>query len=244
MKNRFELIERYLDNELNKEERKQVLALMAIDNEFVKEYHLHLEVNKAIVEKDVLHLRNSLKEIFHNSKQDTGTTIRKLYKQKWHLAAASATILVIIGSMLFSNINTSQKGELFNQYFEAETSIMVTRSTNVDIDTDVKTALQFYTNAEYQKAITIFENNQNNIISKFYLGLSYIETNDFVKAKESFQAVLDHNDNLFIEQSEWYKALCLLKLNKNKEAAILFAEIENSNSLFRDQASKILKSIK
>ena len=146
--------------------------------------------------------------------------------------------------MLFSNINTSQKGELFNQYFEAETSIMVTRSTNVDIDTDVKTALQFYTNAEYQKAITIFENNQNNIISKFYLGLSYIETNDFVKAKESFQAVLDHNDNLFIEQSEWYKALCLLKLNKNKEAAILFAEIENSNSLFRDQANKILKSIK
>ena len=27
MKNRFELIERYLDNELNKEERKQVLGI-------------------------------------------------------------------------------------------------------------------------------------------------------------------------------------------------------------------------
>ena len=189
-------------------------------------------------------LRRNLNEIHRNSKQDTGTTIRKLYERRWHLAAASATILILIGSVLLSDQKPHQTQDLFNQYYEAETSIMVTRKANINIDDDVQMALQFYSNAEYQKAIEIFKNNPDNIISEFYLGLSYIETQDYLVAKESFQAVLDHNDNLFIEQAEWYKALCLLKLDAQNEATRLFLEIENSNSLFKDQASKILKSIK
>ena len=203
-----------------------------------------MDVNNAILERDVISLRKSLEDIYRNSKEDTGTTIRKLYQKKWHYAAASVTILVLLGSILLTNQKTPQAEDLFNNYYHAETSIMITRSSNIDIDNDVRTALQFYSNAEYQKAISLFENNNDNIISKFYLGLSFIETNEFTKAEESFQAVLNHNDNLFIEQATWYKALCLLKLEENDEAMQLFTNIENSNSLFKDQASEILKSMK
>lgn len=244
MKNWFELIEQYIDNELNAEGRKKVEALLASNNEFSQEFNLRMDVNNAIVERDIISLRRSLEDIYRNSKEDTGTTIRKLYEKKWHFAAASATILILLGSILLTNQKTPNAENLFNSYYHAETSIMVTRSSNIDIDNDVRTALQFYSNADYQKAIDIFENNQENIISKFYLGLSLIETNNYGKAKESFQSVLDHNDNLFIEQAEWYKALCLLKLEENNEAIKLFTSIENSNSLFKVQASEILQSIK
>jgi len=244
MKNWFELIEQYIDNELNAEGRKQVETLMATNFDFSQEYKLRLDVNNAIIERDVVSLRKSLEDIYRNSKEDTGTTIRKLYQKKWQFAAASATILILLGSILLTNQRIPKAENLFNNYYHAETSIMITRSSNIEIDNDVRTALQFYTNAEYQKAIDILLNNQENVISKFYLGLSFIETNKFEEAKASFQAVLDHNDNLFIEQAEWYKALCLLKLENNSEAIQLFSDIENSNSLFKDQASEILKSIR
>lgn len=244
MKNWFELIEQYIDNELSAEGRKHVESLRATNSDFSQEYKLRLDVNNAILERDVISLRKSLEDIYRNSKEDTGTTIRKLYQKKWHFAAASATILILLGSILLTNQKTPQAEDLFNIYYQAETSIMITRSSNIDIDNDVRTALQFYSNAEYSKAISIFENNQENVISKFYLGLSFIETNKYENAKASFQAVLDHNDNLFIEQAEWYKALCLLKLDENNSAIQLFTEIENSNSLFKDQASEILRSMK
>lgn len=244
MKNWFELIEQYIDNELNADGRKQVEILLAQNSEFSQEFKLHMGVNNAILERDVINLRQSLEDIYRNSKEDTGTTIRKLYQKKWHYAAASATILILLGSILLTNQKTPQAENLFNNYYHAETSIMITRSSNIDIDNDVRTALQFYSNAEYQKAINLFQNNQENVISKFYLGLSFIETSEYEKAKNSFQAVLDHNDNLFIEQSTWYKALCLLKLEENSEAIQLFTTIENSNSLFKDQASEIIKSMK
>jgi len=244
MENWFELIEQYIDNELNAEGRKQVETLMATNYDFSQEYKLRLDVNNAIVERDVISLRKSLEDIYRNSKEDTGTTIRKLYQKKWQFAAASAAILILLGSILLTNQRIPKAENLFNNYYHAETSILITRSSNIEIDNDVRTALQFYTNAEYQKAIDILVNNQENVISKFYLGLSLIETNKFEEAKASFQAVLDHNDNLFIEQAEWYKALCLLKLENNNEAIQLFSDIENSNSLFKDQASDILKSIR
>ncbi len=64
MKKRFELIEKYIDNELSSEERKKVDAFIANDTEFAKEYQLRVAVNKAIVEKDILTLRKSLDEIY------------------------------------------------------------------------------------------------------------------------------------------------------------------------------------
>lgn len=243
MKNWFQLIENYIDNDLSAEEKEQVLNLLSTDPKFAREYQLHLDVNKAILETEIISLRRNLREIHRNSKQDTGTTIRKLYQKRWHLAAASAAILLLIGSLMLSDQKTSQPTDIFDQYYQAETSIMIQRSNSLNVDSEVKTALTYYTNAEYEKAIEILSNNQENVISKFYLGLSYIETEDYKKAQEAFQSVLDHNDNLFLEQAEWYKALCLLKQDNISEAAKLFTEIKESNSLFKDQASDILRSI-
>ena len=69
MKNWFELIEKYIDNELNANERKEVEQLVETNAEFAKEFKLRSDVNKAIAEKDIMKLRRSLVEIHRNIKR-------------------------------------------------------------------------------------------------------------------------------------------------------------------------------
>jgi tetratricopeptide (TPR) repeat protein len=243
MKNRTELIEKYIDNELNSDERKYVEQLIADDEDFAKEFQLRLNINHAIMENDIVLLRKNLEEICRNSTQDKGAIIRRLYKRKWHLVAASATILVVIGSFLLSDINTNSTESLFQNNYTFEVCIEVERGNSSTIDKNIKTALLHYNNSEFKEAIAILKDNQKDIISKFYLGLSYIETKKYNKAIICFQDVLDDNSNLFLEQSKWYKGLCYLKLDKKKEAKNIFQEIVKNDDLFKNQASKILDSL-
>ncbi len=244
MKNWFELIEKYIDKDLDADELEMVKKLLANNPEFAKDYKLSVDINLAIAEKDTIILRRNLKEIHRNYKKDTGTTIRKLYNKRWHLAAAAITIFILLGNVLINNYGSSKHDDIFNQFYQTESSIMITRSSDSSFDTDLREALNLYSNAQYQDAIEIFIKHQNNVISNFYIGLSYIETNNFEKAIKAFQTVLDHNDNLFIEQAEWYKALCLIKLNQTEKATELLQIIKKSNSLFNEQAGEVLTAIK
>jgi tetratricopeptide (TPR) repeat protein len=243
MKNQTELIEKYIDNELTQDQRKYVEQLIADDEEFAKEFQLRLNINHAIMENDIVLLRKNLEDICRNSTQDKGTIIKRLYERKWHLVAASATILIVIGSFLLSDISPTNTESLFKDNYKFEVCIEVERGSNSTIDKNIKTALLHYNNSEFKKAIAILKDNQKDIISKFYLGLSYIETKKYNKAIICFQDVLDDNSNLFLEQSKWYKGLCYLKLDKKKDAKDVFQEIIKNDDLFKNQASKILKSL-
>ena len=94
---------------------------------------------------------------------------------------------------------------------------------------------------KYKEALALFSKADHNMTVKFYSGISYLEVNELEDAEASFQAVIDNKDNLFIEQAEWYLALCYLKMNMNKDAKILFTEIANSDGFFNNKAQEILK---
>ncbi len=243
MKNQNELIEKYIDGELSPEERQEVEKLIEQDEQFSQEFQLRLNVNHAIMENDVMKLRENLEEICRNSNQQKGTIIRRLYERKWHLVAASTTILVVIGSFVLSEFNTPTPEQLFNKHYKFETCIEGERGNSSSMDVNIKTALTHYNNSEFTEAIKILKNYEDNILSKFYLGLSYVETKKYSKAIRCFQYVLDDNNNLFLEQSRWYKGLCFLKLNKKVEAKFVFEKIIEEKELYKDKAAEILKSL-
>lgn len=247
MKNHFNLIERYIYEEINDDEKKQVEFLLKNDKNFAKEFQFRSDVNEAISENDILNLRKTIKELYHkNSHRNTKNVIRKLYSEKWYLAAAAIAILFTFGTILISSIQKPfDSSKLFDKFYTNEHNIMITRSLDIHSDEYLNSALQLYANTEYNKAITILENLRGNMFAEFYLGLSYIEIQNYYKAKETFNSVISHADNIFIEQAKWYAALCSLKLNSNQEEIIqLFTEIKNSNSVYKCQAADILKFIK
>jgi len=62
----FEHIDRYLDSELTKPELSELESQLAIDSDLADELNLHLEVQQAIEETDIINLRQKLNKIANN----------------------------------------------------------------------------------------------------------------------------------------------------------------------------------
>ena len=70
----FEQIDRYLDTELNQAESGAFESQLAFDSELADELNLHLEVEQALVEHDLISLRKNLNHIIQNQ-SDTENSI-------------------------------------------------------------------------------------------------------------------------------------------------------------------------
>ena len=246
MKNYLELIEKFHNGELSNEELKEFESELQSNPEFKREFDLYREINDSILEDDVIELRNRLNSIQRMSTSDShNNRIRKLYPNKWYLAAAAITIVILIGTFLISIISDSYSNEeLFKKFYEPEDAVLITRSGNSDSDLDLIKALQQFEQQNYKEAIPLLKKIDNNVLSRFYLGIAYIETKNFSKAIKEFKGIIDHGDNLFIEQSEWYLGLCYL-MNDEKDKAIKdFRKIIKDNSLYKPEAEEILNKIK
>lgn len=244
MNQQFELIEKYIDGNLSAKESKSVEQLIAKDKVFAKEYKLRYEVNEAIMQKDIMTLRENLNNVYNGQHQSPKNVVRQLFIKNWHLVAASVTILIIVGSFLLSNLNNSSSEQIFEKYYSSENAIFMTRSDATVLDDNLNDALEKFQNKEYADAINLLTINETNVVAKYYLGLSYMETDQFVKAKASFQNILDSPDNLFIEQAKWYKGLCLLKLDETEAATELFTSILSDDSLYNADVTDILRMLK
>ena len=66
----FELIDRYLDSELSKAELSELEIQLEIDSDLNEELNLHLEVQNALEETDIISLRNNLNQIARNSQEN------------------------------------------------------------------------------------------------------------------------------------------------------------------------------
>jgi tetratricopeptide (TPR) repeat protein len=110
-------------------------------------------------------------------------------------------------------------------------------------------AQDYYVKGEYETAIQFFDEvleiNAGKVEADFYKGMSYMEIERHEDASESFTRVIEHNDNLFIQQAEWYLAGCLLAMDETDRARRQLAMIaSSSNHYYSKDASKILKRMK
>ena len=77
------------------------------------------------------------------------------------------------------------------------------------------------------------------------MGMSYMEIEQHKIASESFTKVIEHNDNLFIQKSEWFLAGCLLAMDETERARRQLAMIAStSNHFYSKDAAKIIKRMK
>jgi tetratricopeptide (TPR) repeat protein len=110
-----------------------------------------------------------------------------------------------------------------------------------------RNALTAYQKEDYEKALTLFEEvlelDQSRMETNLMTGVSNMELDEYEEASNSFRKVINHNDNLFIEQAEWYIGFCYIKTENTDKAIEQFAKIASGNSLNKDKAKKILRKI-
>ncbi len=75
-------------------------------------------------------------------------------------------------------------------------------------------------------------------------GVSNFEEKKYPEAKQSFGKVIDDKNNLYIDQAQWYLALCYLNTNETDKAKQLFRIIGNEGGIYKKDAKKIIRGLK
>ncbi len=247
--NYSEFIDRYLDKNLSGPELNWFEKELDSNPELQAELKLQKELNEVLGQDDILDLREKLNVIHEMvDPEPEGKRIKRTLSGNWAgIAAACAVILVAIGFLLTNSINPVQTAEeLFDQHYEPYIVPTNYRSA-AEINIVFHKALVEYGNQDYQKALQLFEEvlfeDESRMDVTLLTGISNLEIENYNKANNSFQKVIDHNDNLFIEQAEWYLALCYLKTGEQEKAHIQFGKIITDNSLYKEEAEDILNKL-
>jgi len=248
MKNDYKqmLIDKYFEQNLSKKEQRQFDKLMQEDEGFKGDVDFERSVREAIEHDDLLDFRNKISHTI--KKQNRKAIFRQITGTYWKYAASVVLVLGVGVSVLFFVNNRNSNDYLFKSaYTETKQDIQRSRISSASSVT-VAEAMLNYHEGNYYNAIGYFKEllkkDQKNIAVRFYLGISYMETDNFEKASGSFRYIISDQNNLYIEHAEWYLGLCFLKQDEIDKAINQFTIIaQNDQNYYSSQAEKMLDKI-
>jgi tetratricopeptide (TPR) repeat protein len=241
-KNRH-LISRYLCGELDFQEAARFEEILSSDMDLQKEMKLYQDVDKAVQDTEVLNLRLQLESIHSEMLHQPARGIRPAHRRLLRYAAVAASIAVIVGI----GIGLFQESSLTERFYRPYNVTMVNRSSEMSVDFTLREAMKKYENKEYKEAVILFERviaAEPDMLSNFlYSGISYMEIKEYNHAEKSFQCIIDHKDNLYVEQADWYIGFCYLLTDRREKAYKHFNKLANENGYFSEKAKEILKKL-
>jgi tetratricopeptide (TPR) repeat protein len=239
-------IERYIAGEMNEAEQNWFIKELEGNIGLREEVALRKKTDMILKNHDIIQLRNKLSEI---EKEREHRVPSKTTSKRLPIGIAAAiTGLIILGSIAFFGRRHLSNDEIISQYYKSYDGISVSRSSQTDSNTDYSTGIDYYNIHDYKNAAMYFNKVLNsdpeNMESTMFYGTSSFEVKNYPEAKRSFSKVINNNNNLFIEDAEWYLALCYLKTNEMKKAVDELTVIKNSRSIYSSNAGKILRRMK
>jgi len=243
------IIQKYLDHDLSEKEMTRFEQDLDASPELQADLSLFREIDEAVSDTEVLDFRAQLRDMrkdAHENEQSKKRVIR--FNRPWQYAASAAVALILaIGLATILDRPLSSK-DLFRKYYKPYEVALINRSTNGDLDLVLRRALQLYQEENFNEAVTYFEevlkSGNGTPATDLYTGISYLEIERYKEAGQSFNRVIAQNDNLYMEQAEWYLGFCFLATNETDRARRQFARIASSNSYYRDEAEKILTKLR
>jgi len=108
----------------------------------------------------------------------------------------------------------------------------------------IKDAMHYYHKKQYTGCIDLLELlykfNKADVNAQFYLGMSYFNLGNYNKAAGFFDTVENNTVNVFVQEAEFYKALCYKKSGKGEAANELFKKIISRKLFYADRAKEEL----
>lgn len=236
-------IEDFLDGNLIGKELSIFISQKELDKELSKEIDLRFEVNELIKDKGFFELREKL-ELQRNESYVNSSLIkfRKDLFKTWHFAAASFALILVVGGLWYILSNKPYSTEkLVSKYYKPAHPLLQVRSAEINSDDALATAFKYYKDNDFNSALKYFNSLENQMTARFYSGVCFIELEQYDEAIESFTTVINDNDNLFVEQANWYLGLIYLMDNQKYKAIEQFVKISKDENYYTSQAKEILK---
>lgn len=238
-------IENYLSGTTGKAEEIWLKEEMQRDPDLAREVTLRRRTDEILADRGTIDLRTKLGII--EMKKRSGGTLRKTTVRAASYAAA-ILITVIISSAMYVALRPGSNDVLFNKHYARYESPGAVRSVVSSGNTLMENAIASYTAKEYDKAIGYLEQviiaEQGDMETVFMHGMANMEVKNYPVASGSFTKVIEHNDNLYLEDAAWYLGLCYMMTDETDKAAKQFSAISASKSRYSKEAAKLVRRLK
>lgn len=260
----IELIEKYLDNDLDMNEVKLFHETLENNEAFVRELNdmellidgIRKTASQTTIEEKLERFETSMKLMEDEEKTETRTSLLNFDSiKKYSWAIAASITLLLVSSIALININqTPSNKKLYAEYYTPFENHGNRRSPDKTDQNYWKDALYYYDNAQYEKAL---ENFNNIIISDFkavtndprfalyniYKGNTLMMLNRHEDAIPIFKGMILDEDAMII-QAKWYLSMCYLYKNDTQNLVPLLKEISEVHASSKsNKAKKILSRI-
>lgn len=235
-------IEDYIAGELEGEDL-EVFKTELNENAGLKaELALRKNVDKAIGENDVLMFRDRLQDVKKDvESKEIKSFIPDTKVQHIHWWRAGVAVVVLL--VAFTGLLRNNTGNIYEKYYQAP-EWAPQRSVAADLGI-LQKANSCFVNGEYEEALVLYDKaikeNNEKFVFQFYKAASLQNMERFDEAIPEYSRVIKHGDNMFVEEAEWYRALCYVKLGKKDSAREQLLAIINRNGYYASDAKAVLR---
>ncbi len=241
--------ERYINGEMSDAERVWFEKELEGNKALRDEVELRRATDRVIGDSREMRLMSAMNqaEISYFSDRKRALPLRRAFVQR--SVAVALVIFLVAGSVWLPNRKLSPE-TLFERYYflppTAEQS--VARSVEAGQDHLFSRAVESYNRGEYDEALNyLLQYRSNHQVTpgiEMMIGNSYMEMQEFTKAGSTYVSVIDHGNNLYLEDANFMLGLCYLKTDEIGKAISQFVEIAASESRYRGDASAILRRVR
>ncbi|MFA8449364.1 MAG: tol-pal system YbgF family protein [Bacteroidales bacterium] len=244
MNNEAIKIDDFLSGSMSETDLESFLVEMETSPTLNSEISLHQEINSAISDLNAFKLKDSLNQIFEEN-SSSPKVISLFSKNKLFSVAATIAVLCIVGGSIFWN-SFNSSNTLYQQYFDSTTAYLQVRSENnfSTSDSNVLAGFKLMEAKEFNQAIEVFQKSPNNLMGQLYQGISYMEINKSEKAAIAFQKIISDNDNLFLDQAEWFLALTYIKMGKKSKAVKQLKTLSLNRGPYQNKAIELISKLR
>jgi len=239
-------IENWLGGRADKSVEEWLMKEIKRDASLKREVTLRRRTDEILADRDIIDLRHKLKAVEINKR--SAVAVRRTVIKSARYAAAVILVAIISGSLYFGLRSGSSPEELYSSYYARYEAPGAVRSVVSSGNTLMENALASYASREYDKAIVYLEQvintGQEDMESVFMHGMANMEVKNYPVASGSFTKVIEHNDNLYLEDAAWYLGLCYMMTGNNEKAKNQFNAIASSRSRYGKQAAKLARRLK
>jgi len=238
-------IERYNAGEMNEAEKLWFLKELEGNKKLREEVEIRRRTDMVLKKPNVIQLRSKLSEI--EKQRAARVTVKNSRKRMPVKYAAVIASLILAGSLYVYNTRNLSNQEIIDRFYTPYEATSASRSEQTMINSDYSTAMEYFNIHDYNNAALYFskvlESDPKFIESTMLYGVSNFEEKNYPVAEQSFSKVINNNDNLYLEDAQWYLALCYLNTSEMTKAEKQLIMIKRSESIYRKNAAKILRKM-
>ena len=238
----FEEIERYLEGDMDKDEKEIFEKSLSGDNTLAKRVRVQKETHDMVELYTRDTIKHRIKSIHDKAKKQPKTGFTQF--SAISIAASITAVLLVATAILYGLAINYDTQKLADNAFEPYPNRF--RTMGEKEQGAFYQGLTAYDQQDYPEAITQFSKvvtgNEKYLDAQFYLGVAFLGSKRYTDALPPLLLVVEEN-SLYESSAKWYLSLVYLHLEKEEDAKRILREIVDLDGAKSQTAKELLNDL-